>query len=94
MVTMPAITIAAVGLTDPPPWPDLAARPVLHHDTSGTWRAAVLNAGMTSGEPSVTIAVDTPDGVIYLETSLLALLACARGLESMATHRFGWTMPP
>ena len=84
---MPAISLCAVGMTDPPPFPDV--RPVIH-DNTADWDMAVLNAGMASGEPSVILIAHTASGDIALETSLACLLAAATGLRAMAETQFGW----
>lgn len=54
----------------------------------------VVNGGMASGEPSIMVTIEGPDGLVVAETSLLCLLAAARTAKAMAETRFGWTMPP
>jgi len=53
----------------------------------------VLEGGMVSGEPSVYIASQNPQGTIILATSLDKLLAAAGGLATLAETRWGWERP-
>ena len=66
---------------DEPAWPDLAekqAKGDLIHLRNGEMKVAVLDAGLTSGRPSVAVRIDLPDGKSVLgETS--ARLFCTAG---------------
>lgn len=89
---MPAISVTTVGVADPVPYPELADR--LGCYTTNPLEFVVLNAGMTSGAPSVQILCRQalPDGGhVVLETSLQALIAATRTAQIMAESRFGWT---
>lgn len=60
----------------------------------GPWRAILIEHGMTSGQHAVALAIPLGDGTVSVhQTSLLALLAAARGLAAMAEAQLGWQMP-
>lgn len=88
---MPSISVRPLGLSDPPPLPHAK---VHMHLTTPEWTMYVLNGGMSSGEPSIMVTVEGPDGLVVVETSLICLLAAARTARAMAEVQFGWTMPP
>lgn len=64
-------------------WPDLA--PIkekiesgqLIHLTETKWEMALLRRGMASGEPSVSLRIDLPDGRVLLAETSWALLNSA-----------------
>ena len=94
---MPDISLQVLRFIDS----STALRPgehVVMHDNAGSWRAVLIERGMTSGQPSVAIIVPVPgehaDGAVAIfETSLLAFQAAARGLVAMAETQLGWEMP-
>jgi NADP-dependent 3-hydroxy acid dehydrogenase YdfG len=88
---MPSISVRALGLADPPPFD---RQIVATHYNGEALDLFVINAGMESGEPSVMFVAQGAEGMIVIETSLLALLAGARAAQGMAETQFGWTMPP
>lgn len=90
-ISMPHVHLQAVGLTDPPPFAGLEP---IFHDNRADWSLFVINAGMTSGEPSVFLVAHTDSGDVALETSLAAFLAAAQGLKGMAETQFGWVQQP
>lgn len=87
---MPAIKLVAVGLTDPP----VFNGPLAGHFIDPPLTLAVLNGGMTSGEPSVCLGIETPNRLILVETSLAIWLASAHGAAALARERFGWEQKP
>jgi hypothetical protein len=88
---VPEVALMCHKENDPPPFPNSN---IFFHDNSGTWTVVVVEKGMASGEPSVAVMVDTENGKIILETSLLAFNAAAKALVAMAETNFNWTMPP
>jgi hypothetical protein len=66
-------------------WPDLEDKigSVIHLN-HGELQVAVLDNGMTSGKPSITIRVDLPDKVVLAETS--ARLFCTAAKLIMAKY--------
>ena len=65
-------------------WPDLYNRDDVIHATSSI-QIAVLEQGMESGRPSVTIRIDLPDGrTVLAQTS--ARLFCQAARILMAKH--------
>lgn len=61
-------------LLDEPAWPDLAEHPerlIWLSNDEPPIQIGALEAGMTSGRPSVAIRIDLPDGrIVVAETSL------------------------
>jgi hypothetical protein len=76
---MPAVSIHLDGEGC---WPDLGGKTV-HHNTSPAIEFAVLDGGMVSGKPSVSIRIDLNDQeVVLAETSLELFLGVARAFEA------------
>jgi hypothetical protein len=66
---------------------DLQGREVIQVSPEAPLRIAVLPGGMESGEPSVAITFDLPDGrAVVAETSLNGFQAAARATAA----RYGW----
>lgn len=92
---MPHIALSVHRIGDPDGG---ALRPGEHlafHD-NGSWRAVLVEGGMTSGEPSVAVIVPLHDGtggVAIFETSLAIFQAAARAMVAMAETQLGWEMP-
>jgi hypothetical protein len=66
-------------------WPDLRQKEKVYHLASGAppIQVAALEAGMTSGRPSVSIRLDLDqDTVVVAETSLRMFLAVAEALKA------------
>jgi hypothetical protein len=67
-------------------WPDLKDKhdKVIHLSNDALpIQVALLDKGMTSGRPSVTIRIDLPDGrVVLAETSLRLFVAAGRGFAA------------
>ena len=65
-------------------WPDLSGKEVIHlGNDSPPIQVAILDAGMTSGRPSVGIRLDLPDGQSVLaETSACLFVSAARTIEA------------
>jgi hypothetical protein len=81
-------------------WPDLITKPAEHvmHLPDVTWRMAVLDGGMHSGQPSIALRIDIPystkDGTatvqeantLVTETSWAALAGAVKAIVT----RYGW----
>jgi hypothetical protein len=73
-------------------WPDLVAkandgRLIDLMNTKGEIRLAVLDAGMQSGSPSVSIRIDLPDGkTVVTETSAKLFVTAARMIQAKYPH--------
>jgi hypothetical protein len=67
-------------------WPELQNKPYIHFaDDAPPIQVAVLDAGMTSGRPSVALRLDLPDGqTVIAETS--ARLFCTSARAIMAKY--------
>ncbi len=68
-------------------WPDLREKEVIElmGDDAPPIGVALLDNGMTSGRPSITLRLDLPDGrVVMTETS--ARLFCTAARMIMAKH--------
>lgn len=66
-------------------WPDLPEKEVipLMGSDAPPIGVAVLDGGMTSGQPSVSLRLDLPDGrVVVTETSARLLCTLARMIEA------------
>jgi len=76
---MPTLTIIPNGDGC---WPDLIERGFIHlGNDAEPIQVAMLDHGMASGKPSVTIRVDLPDGRIVLaETSARLFVTAARAI--------------
>lgn len=63
-------------------WPDLKDKPVVHLGNGAPpIQVAVLDGGLSSGRPSVTIRIDLPGGqTVLAETSARLFCAAARGI--------------
>jgi hypothetical protein len=86
-----AIDVRALAKGDPPPFDGLvpSAHLVGEHVSM-----LVLEGGMASGKPSVTMHVLNPDGtVVLIEFGLEALYAATRTARVMAAVR-GWLPEP
>lgn len=90
---MPEVSIELFRSSDEGPVID--GETVLHATTHAPWRAILIEGGMSSGNPSVAVAIPigTKGMVVVHETSLLALNAMTRGLMAMAEGQLGWEMP-
>ena len=81
MGAMPDISLSVVRDGDPPPWEDLAegGRYIVG---GASWKLAALERGMASGQPSVALRLDLPDGqVIICENSLAAWIAATSAMR-------------
>lgn len=81
---MPTLTITLDGDDC---WPDLQDKKIgediinLMHSAAPPIKLAVLDKGMGSGRPSVTIRLDLPDGrVVLTETSARLFCGAARAI--------------
>ncbi len=65
-------------------WPDLRDKPLIHlANNAPPIQVAVLDAGMTSGHPSVAIRIDLPDGqTVMAETSARLFVSAGRAIEA------------
>lgn len=62
-------------------WPDLPQKEVV--DVQSPLRVAVLDKGMASGQPSVGIRFDLPDGkVVIAQTSARLFVAAGRAIAA------------
>jgi len=69
------------------PWPDVD-REAMIHDTE-PWDVCILEAGMSSGKPSVALRFNLPDGkVLVSETSLAMLIAVMAGARGAFPAEF------
>lgn len=72
------LTVTIVRNGDEAPWPELrAADTTLHHVTHGNLGVAILEAGMSSGRPSVALRVTLDDATVVIVETSLALFAGA-----------------
>lgn len=90
---MPEVSIELFRKTDEGPLIEEGS--IILATTHAPWRAILIEGGMSSGNPSVAVAITVGDEgqVVIHETSLLALQAMARGLVAMAEAQLGWEMP-
>ena len=67
-------------------WPELVGKDVIHLGNGApAIQVAVLEAGMSSGRPSIAIRIDLPDGrFVIAETT--ARLFCTAGKAIMARY--------
>ena len=65
-------------------WPDLLHKQFIHLGSDAPpMQVAVLDAGMTSGQPSVGIRLDLPDGqTIVAETSARLFVIAGRAISA------------
>lgn len=65
-------------------WPDLLHKQFIHLGSDAPpMQVAVLDGGMASGQPSVGIRLDLPDGqTIVAETSARLFVCAARAIEA------------
>lgn len=78
---MPALSI----VLQEPAWPELASREadIIHISNDAVAAITGLAGGMKSGQASVTLRLDLPDGkVVLYETSLALFLAAAAALKA------------
>lgn len=68
---MPDVNAVIVREGDDPPWPDIDLDKIVLPDAS--WDVAILQAGMSSGLPSVMLRIELPDGTTMLAETSLAL---------------------
>lgn len=63
-------------------WPDLDRENVIHlGNDAPPVRVAVLDGGMSSGQPSIALRIDLPDGrSVIAETSARLFCTTARGI--------------
>lgn len=54
---------------------------------------ALIEKGMASGEPSIMIISENPEGSVILQTSLDKLITATDLAISNAKHKFGWERP-
>lgn len=76
-----------LGVNDPPIWPELEDKEILDHmgPNAPPIQVCVLERGMTSGAPSVTIRIDLADGrTLMTETS--ARLFCSASRMILAKY--------
>lgn len=90
------IDIVVQGKADYPQLP--LGKPILDFSQIEKMTFVLVEAGMTSGEPSVIIAVEHPAFIAFpksviVQTSLDKLLMAASALASAAETRFGWERP-
>jgi hypothetical protein len=70
-------------------WPDLKDGKFLQADNEKPVQVAVLDAGMASGRPSVSIRMELPDGQTILgETSARLFCICAKGIMAKYPNLF------
>jgi hypothetical protein len=63
-------------------WPELRGKTIIHLPNATIWVNG-LEAGMESGDPSVAIRIDLPDGTsVITETSLRLFLTAADALKA------------
>jgi hypothetical protein len=75
---MPVLTVIMAGDNC---WPDLKDNPKLVHLGEGAkpLQVAILDGGMSTGRPSISIRADLPDGTIVIaETSARLFCGAAR----------------
>lgn len=77
------------GLSDPPKLGYLQ-RPVLNLSENPSITFALIEKGMTSGEPSIMIISENPEGSVVLQTSLDKFLSAANLAIANAKEKFGW----
>jgi hypothetical protein len=74
-------------------WPDLADRDVIHLQ-GGKIDVAVLDGGLISGRPSVTIRIDLPDGkTVVAETTARLFVGAGRMIVARYPDLFTDTKP-
>lgn len=91
---MAAVHLTIVARGDAPPWQDVDSDDLFYHDISGDWQVALVEHGVSSGEPSVGIRIDTDYGPIIIEQTLNMLIAITGALRAGAETRFGWVQQP
>lgn len=80
---MPAIYVI---IEKEPSWPDLVEKvrqgQVIHLSNETPWEIATLGDGTVSGQPSICLRLDLPDGrTVVAETTLRAFQAANAALE-------------
>ena len=83
---MPAIKVHILDVEDPPQWPELASDPKWVHLRDPVIEIVALEGGMHSGQPSLTIRLDLPDGTIVTAETSLAVFQTA---NAALRGRFG-----
>lgn len=72
---MPEMDIRIHHPSDDPIWPDLTSETVEQIDVE--WQVVFVEAGMASGDPSVMLRLNRPDGAPVIAETSLALFAGA-----------------
>lgn len=89
---MPSLTLSFVptGPLTETQWPDLDRENVIHlGNDAPPVRVAVLHGGMSSGQPSIALRIDLPDGrSIIAETSARLFCMAARGIMAKYPRLF------
>lgn len=87
---MPALNLAFMGLQDETPWPDLKGKSVIHLGKGAPpIGVAVMEHGMTSGQPSIAMRLTLPNGeTVIAETSARLFCTAARAIISRYPNLF------
>lgn len=80
------------GKKDPPRLANIAA-PIIDLTANERIIFCVVEAGMSSGEPSVIIVSSDDHGSVCLQTSLDKFMAAASGMAAAAEANWGWQRP-
>jgi hypothetical protein len=86
---MPDISLSIVRAGSPPPWEDIATGGLPFTDLGESWKVAVLERGMRSGDPSVALRLDLPDGrILIAQTSVAAWIAATAAMRGAFPEAF------
>lgn len=73
-------------------WPDMAGKEIIQVEDL---EVAALEAGMTSGQPSVAVRLDLPDGrVVFAQTSMRLFLQAADAFRTRYAADLGLPAAP
>lgn len=84
--------IIAQGKNDPPQF-DPPQKFVLDMTNIPEMTFCVCEGGMVSGEPSVIMAVEGAEEVVFTQTSLDKFLMAASGMVALAQQNWNWVRP-
>jgi hypothetical protein len=89
--SMPIMTVKALPLeTNEAIYPDLKDNPKVIHLKDAHWQITVLESGMKSGNTSVMLRLDLPDGQIVMAETSAALWAQSTIMIKGISARFGY----
>lgn len=68
-------------------------QPYLNLAANGSLIFALIEKGMVSGDPSVMIISENPEGTVFLQTSLDKLITATNLAVTNAKEHLGWEQP-